>query len=100
MTETAEKVQVRVLHKTSRPHTYWVEPVNFFADVSVFGLGAEWQDGGVWDDDGELGGMAAVTADLGDDSPDADDVFEVNIADLFWLSAGDCRNVGKVQKVQ
>jgi hypothetical protein len=89
-------VAVRVSHRTSRPHTVWVEPVGWQPDVSAFG-DEVFFDGGVWDDDGEVAGLAACFSDLETNDPEEGEEYEVSLADLFWLSSGDCRNVGKVE---
>lgn len=93
MVTTAVMVTVRVKHRTGRPHAVWVEPVGWEPDVSGFGKEATW-DGSVYgtEAEGELAGMAAPATGLARE----DDVCEVPVTDLFWLTTGDCRHAGRV----
>jgi hypothetical protein len=91
-----QAVAVRAKHRTSRPCAVWVEPVGWEPDVSRFGGWATF-DGGVWDANGEVAGLAATFSDLGTNEPEEGEEYGVALSDLFWLSSGDCRNVGSVE---
>jgi hypothetical protein len=95
--EVAKIVTVRVKHRTSRPYTVWVEPVGWEPDVSELGDAVEFLDGAAWDDAGEVGGLAACFSDLGTNDPEEGEEYEVPVAELFWLSSGDCRNLGRAE---
>ena len=89
---------VRVKHRVGRLSAVWVEPVGWEPDVSGFGEEALHERGAVWrgEDEGEVAGLAATFADLGTNDPREGETREVRLADLFWLSSGDCRNAGTV----
>ena len=98
-TTKTETVTVKCLHRASRPNTVWVNPQGWQPDTARFGAEAIFENGGVWgsEEEGEVAGMAATFADLDDNDPEEDMLYEVQVSDLFWLSSGDCRNIGTVE---
>lgn len=91
MMTDAKTLTIWLKHSASIPNARWCEAVDWEPRNEIDG--ADYLDGGWWDDDGNVAGLVWF-GDTSEHQPGEE--IEVSLDDLRVASCGDCRVIGPV----